>query len=201
MNPILLDIPERFETERLILRTPQPGDGAMVNTAIRESIETLREWMWWADHVPEIEETETNARKHRASFVLRDALTFYILDKQTEEFLGTCGLVRIDWLVRRFEIGYWILQSASGHGYMTEAINGLTNLAFAELQANRVEIRCDTRNTSSRGVAERCGYHLEAVLINNFVDPAGHLRDDCVYTKVRLKDDTVGYPSAPPSFT
>ncbi|HLR62964.1 MAG TPA: hypothetical protein VK097_11090 [Lentibacillus sp.] len=39
MNPILLDIPEQFETERLLLRAPQSGDGVMVNKAIRESFE------------------------------------------------------------------------------------------------------------------------------------------------------------------
>lgn len=39
MNPILLDIPEQFETERLLLRVPQIGDGAMVNEAIRDSYE------------------------------------------------------------------------------------------------------------------------------------------------------------------
>lgn len=106
MNQILLDIPEQFETERLILRAPQFSDGARVNAAIRESLEFLREWMWWADHVPEIEETEGNVRRHRANFLLREAFTFYMLDKVSQDFIGTCSLVRIDWHVRRFEIGY-----------------------------------------------------------------------------------------------
>ena len=29
MDPLLIDVPERIETERLILRCPRPGDGAM----------------------------------------------------------------------------------------------------------------------------------------------------------------------------
>lgn len=196
MDQILLDIPEQFETERLMLRAPMFGDGAMVNAAIRESIEFLSEWMPWADHVPEIEETEANVRKHRANFLLREAFAFYVLDKASEDFLGTCSLARIDWHVRRLEIGYWIKESASRNGYMTEAVNGLTMFAFNHLQANRIEIRCDTRNTASRGVAERCGYHLEAIFVNNFIEPSGTLRDDCIYVKVRLQDGTFGYPSA-----
>lgn len=196
MNQILLEVPEQFETERLILRAPQFGDGSMVNAAIRESIQFLSEWMWWADHVPEIKETESNARKHRANFLLRDAFTFYILDKGSDDFIGTCSIVRIDWHVRRLEIGYWIKQSASGMGYMTEAVHGVTNFAFDHLQANRIEIRCDTRNIASRGVAERCGYHLEAILVHYFIDPSGNLRDDCIYAKVRLQDGTFGHPSA-----
>lgn len=196
MNPILLDIPEQFETERLLLRVPQVGDGAMVNEAIRESYEFLNEWIW-SDHIPDIEETEVGARKHRANFFLRDAFAFYILDKVSGEFIGSCSLVRIDWHVGRFEISYWIRQSASRHGYMSEAVDGLTQFAFENLQANRIEIRCDSRNSASRRVAERCGYHLEAILINNFKDPAGDLRDDCIYTKVRLKNGSFGYPTLP----
>ncbi|MCF6410672.1 hypothetical protein [Pseudalkalibacillus salsuginis] len=69
MNPILLDIPEQFETERLLLRAPQNGDGAMVNEAIRESYEFLHEWMKWANHIPETEETEANARTSSEFFI------------------------------------------------------------------------------------------------------------------------------------
>jgi hypothetical protein len=44
-NSILYEIPERFETERLIIRAPLSADGILVNEAIRESIEELRPWM------------------------------------------------------------------------------------------------------------------------------------------------------------
>lgn len=77
---------------------------------------------------------------------------------------------------------------------MTEAVNGLTNFTSEKLHANRVEIHCDRRNLASRKVAERCGYHLEAILIKNSVDPFNELRDDCIYAKVRLADGTLGYP-------
>jgi len=45
--------------------------------------------------------------------------------------------------VRRFEIGYWIRQSASRQGFMSEAVDRVTQFAFKNLQANRIEIRCD----------------------------------------------------------
>ncbi|BBI33849.1 GNAT family N-acetyltransferase [Cohnella abietis] len=195
MKPILLDIPEQFETERLLLRAPLFGDGVIINEAIRESFKTLNEWLNWADHIPEIEETEANVRKNRANFLLREGFIFYMLEKASGVFIGTCGLVRIDWNVRKFEIGYWIRNSASGHGYMTEAVNGLTEYAFNYFDANRIEILCDTKNTASRMVAERCGFHLEAILKKNFINPFGELRDDCIYAKVRLEDRMYGYPN------
>ena len=36
MDPVLIEVPERIETERLILRCPRPGDGPTVNEAERE---------------------------------------------------------------------------------------------------------------------------------------------------------------------
>src|SRR5699024_3412463 len=51
-------VPEQFETNRLLLRAPQNGDGVMINEAIRDSYEYLHKWLKWADHIPEVEETE-----------------------------------------------------------------------------------------------------------------------------------------------
>ena len=41
MNPLLLDIPEAFETNRLLIRCPQSGDGQVINRAIVESLPRL----------------------------------------------------------------------------------------------------------------------------------------------------------------
>ena len=117
--------------------------------------------MNWLDHIPEIEETEANVRKSRANFLLRESFIFFILDKETGAYIGTCSLIRIDWNVRKFEVGYWLRNSASGNGYMTEAVNGLTEYIFDYFAANRVEILCDTLNIASRKVAERCRFILK----------------------------------------
>lgn len=196
MNPICLDIPEQFATERMILRAPMYGDGAIVNEAIKESFQTLNQWMNWAVHIPDIHETEENVRKNRAKFILRERFMFYMMDKATNQYIGTCSFVSVDWKSRKFEIGYWIRDRAAGKGYMTEAVKGMTDYADQHFQANRIEIRCDTNNIRSRKVAERCGYHLEAILLNHSVDSANRLRDDCIYTKIRLHNGTLGYPVA-----
>jgi hypothetical protein len=45
--PILMDFPESFETERLLIRSPLPGDGHELHAAVRESIDELTPWMPW----------------------------------------------------------------------------------------------------------------------------------------------------------
>ena len=58
----------------------------------------------------------------------------------------------MNWMLRTFEIGYWIRKSGEGQGYVTETVQVLTRLAFDHPQANRVEIRVDPANVRSRHV-------------------------------------------------
>src|SRR5512145_1492758 len=122
-NPILLDFPDHFETERLLLRAPRAGDGAVVNAAIIESLEKLRPWMPWAHPAPAVTDTETHSRRMAARFILREDLPLYLFRKSDGLFVGGSGLHRIDWSVPRLEIGYWVRASLEGQGYITEAVN------------------------------------------------------------------------------
>ena len=41
MEPIMLEIPMELHSERLLLRAPRFGDGAVINAAVIESINEL----------------------------------------------------------------------------------------------------------------------------------------------------------------
>ncbi|MDQ0114518.1 GNAT family N-acetyltransferase [Paenibacillus harenae] len=184
-DPILLQIPESFETKRLIIRAPLWEDGAMVNEAVKQSIDELRPWMLWAKQIPSIEESEIISRQGRVHFLERSDLRLYLIHKTTGQFIGSSGLHRIDWEARKFEIGYWVNTLFSGQGYMTEAVEGITRFAIDELQANRIEIRCDARNIRSARVAERLGFTKEGILRSDKCDVNGIIRDTIVFSKVR----------------
>ena len=184
MNPVVLDFPDTFETERLTIRSPMPGEGAEMQAAVAETLDDLRPWMPWADHVPTVEEDETLVRLARARFLTREDLALWLFLKGTHTLVGASGLHRIDWAVPRFEIGYWVRRRFGGRGYITEAVHGITRFAFETLGARRVEIRCDARNVRSRRVAERAGYALEATLHKHKVAPDGYLRDTLVYVRL-----------------
>lgn len=184
-RPILLIVPEQFETKRLFIRAPLYGDGSMVNAAIHESIEELRPWMPWAQQTPTIDDSEENVRRARLKFMERSDLRLHLIDKETGEFIGGSGLHRIDWTVKKFEIGYWIRTSRSGNGLMTEAVDGITDFAINRLLANRIEIRCDSRNFRSMRIAERLGFTLEGILRSEKCDTTGALRNTIIFAKVR----------------
>ncbi|MNI91389.1 putative ribosomal N-acetyltransferase YdaF [compost metagenome] len=99
--------------------------------------------------------------------------------------MGSSGLHRIDWQTRKFEIGYWVRTSCSRQGYISEAVAAIADYAIRELGANRIEIRCDSRNTQSARVAERLGFTLEGIIRNDKRDVAGTLRDTLLFSKVR----------------
>lgn len=195
MNPILLDFPHEFETERLLIRCPLPGDGAMVNEAIRESRDELKEWDAYFVNLPSVEETEERVRRAYAKFLLREDLRLYMFQKSSGRFVGSTGLHFINWDVGRFEISYWIRTSESGQGLVTEAVHGIVRWASIHLNARRIEIRCDARNLRSRKVAERAGFHLEAVLRQDEPDVEGLPSDSPIYVKLRLPNGEWGYPS------
>lgn len=184
-DPILLEIPESFESERLLIRAPLWDDGAAINEAVRESIEELRPWMPWAQNIPTIEESEAGIRRSRLQFMERKDLRLLLVHKKTGQLVGSSGLHRIDWQARKFEIGYWVRTSCEKQGYVAEAVNAITNFAIHELQANRIEIRCDSRNLRSAKVAERSGFTLEGILRNDKCDEDGSLRDTMIFSKVR----------------
>ncbi len=183
--PILRDFPHRFETARLLIRAPLPGDGRAVNEAVRESLDRLRPWLPWAQRLPTAEEQEESVRRAWVAFLERRDLRLHLFRKDTGEFVGGSGLHRIDWSVPRFEIGYWCRARFEGQGYVTEAVRGITRFAFETLGAERLEIRADPRNERSRRVAERARFRLEATLRRDQRAVDGALRDTLVYALLR----------------
>lgn len=177
---------EEFYTDRLIIRAPKIEDAEIAWKAVIASHEALKEWMPWAQSKQTLEQTTTNLRQAVADFITRKDLRLHLFLKETGEFIGASGLHRINWDVRKFEIGYWIDSRFEGKGLMTEAVERITKFAFEELYANRVEIRCDSENVRSRSVAERLEYILEGTLHHDSLSADGKkLRDTCIYAKTK----------------
>lgn len=172
----------QLETERLILRAPQLGDGAILNAAVRESFAQLSPWMPWAREIPSVGESEDYTRRALDLWQRGERYDVRVW-RRDGVFVGSSGFSRFNLSVPMFEIGYWCRTSLAGQGFTSEVVRALANYAFSELSAQRVEIRCDARNLASRRVAEKCGFALEAVLHHAQRDNAGELCDFCVYTR------------------
>jgi RimJ/RimL family protein N-acetyltransferase len=186
-HPVMLDVPDQIETERLIFRAVKPGDGAVHYSAFRESVADLRRFLAhlpWVKVEPSLANSEKYCRGVHISFLQREHLAYFVYLKSDQSFVGGIGLLRIEWDVPRFEIGYWCRSGVHGKGYTTEAVDGITEFAFTQLAAKRVEIRADDMNIGSWKVAEKAGFPLEGILRNWDRDAVSNeLRDLRIYAK------------------
>jgi RimJ/RimL family protein N-acetyltransferase len=93
---------------------------------------------------------------------------FAIVAAEDGRFLGLALAPAIDRDTRTVELGYIVTREARGRGVATEALRLLTNWAFAELGALRLELLISVDNDASKLVAERCGYIREGVLRSTY---------------------------------
>ena len=183
MKPVLLDFPDEFQTERLTIRSPRPGDGLAFNAAVLDSLDACRPWMPWAQKVPTVDESEELMRSTHAKFQLRENLMLLVFLRETGTLVASSGLHSVNWETPRFEIGYWVRTPFAGNGYVTEAVVGITEFARTSLNARRVEIRASEKNVRSWRIPEKLGFLYEGTLHNWMRIPSGEVHDLRVYAK------------------
>lgn len=177
--------PEELETARLRIRRPDPDVAPAVNAAIRESFDTLTRWMEWADHVPSVEETRDRLVRARQQFIAGEDYGFHLFIASSGLFIGSSGLHPRSVDVKRWEIGYWLRDTATGHGYATEAVRAIAAAGFKALDLTAIEIHASGRNIASHRVARRAGFVLDAVVSDGRIDPDGERSDTHVYVLSR----------------
>lgn len=180
-------LPDRIETERLVIRAWKPEDAPLLHAAVTASTEHLRPWMEWIAFEPT---TVEDRRKLIEQWVVdaaegRDVVYGVFLAGADGEgpAIGGCGFHdRVG--PGGIEIGYWIHVDHCGQGYATELSRGLTDAAFAIDGIERVEIHTDKANAISARVPERLGYALTAEKPDAIVAP-GEVGIDQTWTLLR----------------
>ncbi len=186
-EPLLYPVPASFETQRLQLRPFCIEDAPELHAALTESINELRQFLWflhWVAETQTLQSAEVRCRRAAANFLIRTDLPYLAFAKDTGRLVGSVGLHRTDWDLPKTEVGYWMRSSEAGKGYASEAVLTLSEWALEKLGAQRVELVTDELNHGSRGVASRCGFSLEGVLRNVMRAPDGSLRSSCIYAKL-----------------
>ncbi len=177
-------IPEQFESERLTIRAPRIRDAVEIHAAVVESRNELVPWIRWARYESSVEGRKGHLRKARRHYVSGKAFEFNLFLKGTDAFVGTCATSGLDMSVPKVELWYWIRTSLVGHGYMTEALNAITDILVKHLGARRIQIPIDDRNERSQRVVERCGFQIEGILRSNARAEDGSLENTRMYAKV-----------------
>lgn len=150
----MVQLPSEVRSPRLRLRIWQPGDGAVLTTAVTESIEHLRPWMPWIGFEP----VSASGREELIAGWIdawRDGgEAVYGAFDADDVFVAAAGLHRRAG-PECLEIGYWVHLDHVGKGYATEITEALTDAAFTVEGIDRVELHIDQANQASTRVANK----------------------------------------------
>jgi RimJ/RimL family protein N-acetyltransferase len=167
--------PVVLRTPRLTLRQPDDDDARLEHEMILESLDHLWPWFSFRDDPPTVEDRIDLASRQRADAAAGASATYMV-------FAGDRAVGKV-WLEvhgDRATMGWYVRASATGHGYASEAVQALVNLAF-DLGIERVEAHTDPDNAPSRALAVRAGFLLEQIRPDAYDRPDGLRRPECVY--------------------
>jgi ribosomal-protein-serine acetyltransferase len=187
MNKFLLEIPERIETEQLYLRSYKAGDGRICFAASQRNQEHLKEFE--SDNVlmsiKNEEHAEAIVLELASDWVARIHFFIGLFEKATDKWAGQLYIAPSNWELPEFVLGYVADVNFEGKGYITEAVNGILEILFNDLGANRVKSDCNENNLRSWQLLERCGFKREGHLRHNRKNEDGTFHGDFLYGLLR----------------
>ena len=167
-HKLLLNISVLLETDKLIIRKYNKGDGNEYYALFERNSnrDFLREHVDEATDVTTLEEAEIRVREHSADWEARTRFVMGIWLKEEELYIGQIWIEPKKWEVPSFELGYFLDSSYQGRGIGTEAARRALKFLFEDLKAHKVAIITRDTNEKSWKLAQRLGFVKE-----------GHLRE------------------------
>lgn len=132
-----------------------------VFNAIDKNRKFLRKWLPFVDFTSRIHDTEKFVRSILEKPVsVRDEV--YVIWYKYE-FAGLIGFKDADRVNDKIEVGYWLIEKMTGKGIASEATRKMVNLAFRNMNMNRVQIKCGIGNDKSAAIPKRLGFVFEGI--------------------------------------
>ncbi len=193
---MLLDLPARLETERLIVRPYDVEDAADYLAVCRVNRQHLVPYEVGnpALGIETLEQAETLMCEFRDAWYARQAFFFGAWEQASGAFVAQIYLGVDNWRLPEFELGYFVDHAHEGQGYVTEAARAVLRFTFEHLRAQRVRLWCHETNLRSQRVAERLGFVREGYLRetnNRILLPDGSYSGDYVYGLLKREFEAV----------
>lgn len=133
----------------------------LIFNAIDQNRTFLRKWLPFVDFTRKLGDTERFVRSVIEKVSSNRDEVYVIWYKH--EFAGLIGFKDIDHVNDKIEIGYWLIEKMTGKGIATAAARKMVNLAFRNMEMNRIVIRCGVGNTKSSAIPRRLGFSFEGI--------------------------------------
>ncbi len=147
--------------EQVTLEKIKLSYAEIIFNAIDRNRDFLHTWLPFIEFTRQVRDTELFIRSIiDKPYTQRDDV-FIIWFKG--EFAGLIGFKDTDYLNYRTEIGYWLIERMTGKGIALRATKKMINIAFRNLNMNRIQIRCGIGNTKSSAIPRKLGFTLEGI--------------------------------------
>lgn len=94
--------------------------------------------------------------------------SFALIYKQTNQLIGSCGLMRSDTNGPQYGFGYVLHKDWWRQGLASEATAALIQFGFGELRAHRLWAQVFLGNTASERVLQKLGLRYEGCALKSF---------------------------------
>ncbi len=182
MDEKILQLPIEIQGKRILLKKRSLEQAGAVFQLIDQNREHLDSWMPWAKKTRTQKDTEEYLQNAIQEWGEAKLIDYSLYLKDSNTLIGSAGLHTIRWETKTCEVGYWLGKNFEGHGYVSEAVQLLENLAIT-FGFHRMYLSCDSQNQKSVNVAVRNRYQLECKQIEA-VNLNGNLRDNLRYIKL-----------------
>jgi len=173
-----------LETERLLLKPYEKTFADEIFEVVKHK--EIADTMVMIPHPYPREVVDQWIAYLQKSFEKGTAYEFAVFLKETNRYIGNCGLVAISKQYKNAEIGYFIDVAHWGNGYATEACTKIIEYGFEVHQLNRLYSRCMVRNVASRKVMEKSGMTWEGRHRQEFLK--GDVYEDMDYLAILAEE-------------
>lgn len=149
----------QIETERLILREILPQDAdAMFEM---DSDPAVHAYLG-NEPVKDIEQINNAIQFIRKQYVDNGIGRWAVVLKETNEFIGWCGLKYFTETINKhihiYDLGYRFNKKHWGKGYATEAAKACMNYGFDKMNLKEIYAMTDSRNANSNNLLKKLGF-------------------------------------------
>jgi [ribosomal protein S5]-alanine N-acetyltransferase len=170
-----------LSTERLLLRNFDENDAdALFNYFSKVEMTQY----YGMSSFKSREEAEKLVQAFQHSFAKKEGIRWAIVNKQTNELIGTCGFHNWSKAYKRAEVGYEISSKHWRKGYASEALIKIIQYAFEDLALERIGAVVMPENKASRLMLTNLGFSEEG-LLRNYIVQDNKMRDTYMYSLLK----------------
>lgn len=167
-------LPNRLETERLVLRLPTMADAQAIFENYGSNPRVTR-FMSWPTH-RSVADAEQFLRMAQESMNRREQFNWLIELRQPRKVCGSIGVMLNG---NSAAFGYCLAEELWGQGYATEAARAVVPLVWSLPEVERLEAICHVDHLRSARVLEKVGLRYVGIDREHSVLPAlGRHRQD-----------------------